>query len=130
MPNSCQIPSFQFFQDNDTDNDLPVVRSVACAEKQGVCMQNARHCLNCSRLANREAFVERVKWWAEKIKLTELMTSMAAGTVHSTVHRSYADMYKELQRSIWSISPQNQNSSCQAFLARSRLLPSSVQSKD
>ena len=74
--------------------------------------------------------MEKVKWWAEKIQLADLLSSLASGARRPDVHRTYAEMYKELRLSIFAIPHHIQNSSCRAFVARARLIPAMPQPKD
>eukprot|EP00435_Cladocopium_sp_Y103_P008960 s3482_g2.t1 len=112
------------------EDGTPVVRSAACAEKQGYNMQGSSHCTYCLKLADRKLFVDKVTWWGEKIKLTNLATFWVAGEVPDC-HRSYADIRKDIATSIGSIPPPLQNRAAKLFIeSRVKALPRDLPAKE
>lgn len=111
-----------------------MVRSVACKEASSEsstktamrCMEGKTHCRHCGNLCNMEKFVSKVVWWAEKIRLALLMQSMALGERVDT-HRSYEEMYEELDKSVGRIPHHCANASCRQFVQmRLKALPRKI----
>ena len=110
------------------DDNVPLVRSVACAEASPEsslrCVEGKEYCVQCGNL------VQRVVWWAEKITLAARAQATALGEKADT-HKTYEEMYEELARSVGSIPDHCENGACRQFVQmRFRALPKNLFPED
>ena len=112
------------------EDGTPVVRSATCVEKKGYMMHGSSSCSFCLQLAQRLKFVEKVTWWAQKIELTNVATSFIAGD-SCNQHRTYAEVYKEIQQSVAAIPAHLLNRAAKTFMeSRVRWLPRTLPPKE